>query len=58
MIAAGVRRFVDGEEPLHGEARLDDGLAARRTADGEGVVFDGDEEALGFEVVESVSRAS
>ncbi len=42
--------FVDGEEPLHGEARLDDDAGALREADGVGVVLDGFEEAGGFEV--------
>ena len=44
-VAAGVGGFVDGEEPLHGEARLDDDAGALREADGVGVVFDGVEEA-------------
>ena len=43
-------RFVDGEEPLQGEARLDDGAGALRERDGEVVVLDGDEQAGGFEV--------
>ena len=42
--------FVDGEEPLHGEARLDDGAGALREGDGVLVVLDGDEQAGGFEV--------
>ncbi len=49
-LAAGVGCLVDGEEPLHGETRLDDDAGALREADGVGVVFDGDEEAEGFEV--------
>ncbi len=49
-VAAGVGGFVDGEEPLQGEARLDDDAGALAEADGVGVVFDGFEEALGFEV--------
>ncbi len=48
--AAGVGGFVDGEEPLEREARLDDYAGALAEADGEGVVFDGFEEAGGFEV--------
>ncbi len=42
--------FVDGEEPLQGEARLDDGAGALRECDGQVVVLDGDEQAGGFEV--------
>ncbi len=38
------------DEPLRGKARLDDGLAAVAVADVVGVVLDGCEEALGFEV--------
>ncbi len=49
-IAAGVGGFVDGEKPLQREARLDDYSGALREADGQGVIFDGFEEALGFEV--------
>ncbi len=49
-VAAGVGRFVDGEEPLLGEARLDDDAGALREADGVGVVFDLDEEVLRGEV--------
>jgi hypothetical protein len=40
------------DEPLGGEARLDDGLGAVAAADGVGVIFGGDEEALGFEIGE------
>ena len=40
-VAASVGGLVDGDEPLHGEARLDDDTGALREADGVGVVFDG-----------------
>ena len=49
-VAAGVGCLVDGEEPLEGEARLDDDAGALAEADGVGVVLDLDEEAEGFEV--------
>ena len=41
---------LDLDEPLGGEARLDDGLAAVAMADVVGVVLDGAEQALLFEV--------
>ena len=50
--AAVVRLFVDGDEPLRGEARLDDGFAAVAMADVVGVVLDRGEEPLLFEVVD------
>src|SRR5260370_862245 len=49
-VAAGVGGLVDGEEPLQREARLDDDTGALAEADGVGVVFDGFEEALRFEI--------
>ena len=49
-VAAGVGLLVDGEEPLHGEARLNHGAGALRDGKGERVVLDGDEQAGGFEV--------
>jgi len=42
--------LVDGDEPLGREARLDDGPGALTDGQREGVIFDGYEEAGGFEV--------
>ena len=50
MRAVQGAELVYGEEPLQGEARLDDGAGALRDCDGEVVVLDVDEQAGGFEV--------
>jgi hypothetical protein len=39
---------LDLDEPLHGEARLDDGTRTLRDGDRHGMVFDLDENAEGF----------
>ena len=49
---------LDLDEPLLREARLDDVLRAVAEADGVVVVFDGDQQACGFEVGDDRLRAS
>jgi hypothetical protein len=49
-VSTGGGRFIDGHEPLHGEARLDDGAGALADGDRHGMAFDGYQEAGGFKV--------
>ena len=50
----GFRLLVDGDKPLRGEARLDDGFAAVAMADVVGVVLDRGEEPLLFQVLDDL----